>query len=578
MLRILTLLLLLLCGGASAQSDDANPLAPMDLSSPRATYLSFLDSSRRLERRYLDYRAEKTPEGAKAIFDGLRRSSRAFDLSATPRAQRGEVSAASSTYLFDILMRLPEIDPAVIPGGEGEKLPESWTIPGTEIEIQRIAEGPRADEYVFSADTIARLPSFHDRAMAMPLQRRTAYSDWGYELMAHTGPMFDYEAVDSLPESLQRPFLGTLVWKALLTVAIWAAIVGATVGWGLLVSRIVRDGQSIGGLALRMTVPAALAALVWIAHDFAIHQSSLAGAFASGEVVATTVALYVAFAWFAVLLFRFVVELIIALPAIPDQSYDAHLLRLVARVGGLAAAGVVLVYGADRLGIPALGLIAGVGVGGVALALAAQSTVENLFGGISIFVDRPFRIGDFIQYGGGSGTVEAIGPRSSRVRGLDGTLTTVPNSDLAKMHIVNYSARNKCLFVKTLGLRYETTRLQLEWILATMRSRLSAHPMVEETPGMPRVRLTDFGASAIEVEIRAHVLTADFGKFLEIQEELLLELQEIVESGGSGFAYPSQTLYLGRDGGLDAEARQRAETAALEARGRREIGAAAAAR
>ena len=93
----------------------------------------------------------------------------------------------------------------------------------------------------------------------------------------------------------------------------------------------------------------------------------------------------------------------------------------------------------------------------VALALAAQSTVENLFGGVSLFADRPFRIGDYIQYGASSGTVEAIGPRSARIRGLDGTLATVPNSDLAKMHIVNFSLRNKCLFRHVLGLRYETS-------------------------------------------------------------------------------------------------------------------------
>lgn len=192
---------------------------------------------------------------------------------------------------------------------------------------------------------------------------------------------------------------------------------------------------------------------------------------------------YFALAWTALLAGRLVAELVVALPAIPDQSYDAHLLRLVARVSGLLAAGGVVIYGADKIGIPALGIIAGVGVGGVALALAAQSTIENLLGGISIFVDRPFRIGNFIQYGSNSGVVEAIGPRSSRIRGLDGTLTTVPNADLAKMHIVNFSLRDKCLFVQVLGLRYETTRLQVEWILDTTEKRLLAHPIVESRMG-----------------------------------------------------------------------------------------------
>ena len=190
---------------------------------------------------------------------------------------------------------------------------------------------------------------------------------------------------------------------------------------------------------------------------------------------------------------------------------------------------------------------------------------------MSLFVDRPFRIGDFIQYGPNAGIVEGIGPRSSRLRGLDGTLTTVPNGDLAKLHIVNYSVRNKCLFLQVIGLRYETTRLQLEWLLETMRRRLASHPLVEEGGGMPRVRLTGFGASSIDIEVRAHVLTRDFSAFLETQEELLLGLQDVIEEAGTGFAFPSQTLYLGRDAGLDDSARDRAEKAALANRGKREV-------
>lgn len=395
MFRRLFVILLLICSSAAAQDLSVNPLAPLDLSSPRATYTSFLEASREVEKIYIAYTAQKSVEDAREIFDGLARSASVFDISEVPVAQRGETAVESSVYLFDILMRLPALDPASIPGDDSPDLPQRWTIPGTEIEMIQIAEGPRAGQYLFSPATVSRLPQFHDRIMHLPRSQNTLFKDWSYQLMAFTGPAIPATFTRALPPSMTEPFLGTLVWKAILTTGIWLAIAALTVGWILAAARIAgRLGLapgSIGGLLFRMTVPGLLALLVFVAHDFAVYQSSLAGEFAQGEVILTTVALYTAFAWLALLGCHLFVELIVALPAIPDQSYDAHLLRLIARVGGLIAAAAVLVVGADRIGIPALGLIAGVGVGGVALALAAQSTVENLFGGVSIFVDRPFR-------------------------------------------------------------------------------------------------------------------------------------------------------------------------------------------
>jgi MscS family membrane protein len=319
-------------------------------------------------------------------------------------------------------------------------------------------------------------------------------------------------------------------------------------------------------LALLLVPPALLAVAAIQAHGFGERQLNLSGAFADFENVAATVAFYLAAAWAAWIAVFLLIELIIATPLIPEGSYDAHLLRLIARVGSLLAAGGIVVYGANEVGIPALGLVAGLGVGGIALALAGQSTVENLFGGVSIFVDRPFRVGDFILYAGASGAVEQIGPRSTRLRGLDGTITTVPNADLAKMHVTNLSSRNKCLFQHVIGLRYETTTAQLHWLLDELRRRLGAPAMVEDSGGFPRVSFVGFGASAIEVDFRAYVLTQNWSEFLEVQEALLVEIFEIVEAAGSGFAFPSQTTYVAQDTGLNAEAAARGERRARATR------------
>jgi MscS family membrane protein len=222
-----------------------------------------------------------------------------------------------------------------------------------------------------------------------------------------------------------------------------------------------------------------------------------------------------------------------------------------ARVAGLVGVCVVLFWGGNRLGLPLYGLIAGVSVGGLAIALAAQGTLENFLGSLNLFADRPVRIGDVCRYGSELGTVEEIGLRSTRIRGPDRTVTTVPNSDFSKMQITNLSRRDRMLIKTMLGLRYETTPDQLRHVLTRLRELLVAHPRVLKDP--MRVRFVGFGDSSLNVEIVAYVATQDFNEFLGIQEDLLLRVIDLVEASGTGFAFPSQTLYLSRDPGLDAQ-------------------------
>ena len=397
------------------------------------------------------------------------------------------------------------------------------------------------------------------RIIDQPPVQPTTYENWRLQQIRFTGPWFDYDLVQAIPPPLRVVWLGTPLWKAVLVTALALAALAITWVWGRTVHRLARDGTAVSRLALQLTVPGLLALLAWQLDRFQTWQLNLTGPFGEGQAVAVTAAIIVAAAWAAWIAAYLVVEFVISSPAIPDQSYDAHLLRLLARVAAVAGAASVLVYGANEIGVPALGLVAGVGVGGLALALAAQSTAENLLGGVNLFADRPFRVGDVIRYGADLGTVERIGPRSSRIRGLDNTLTTVPNSDLARMHVTNYSFRQKILFRHVIGLRYETSPEQLVWLGAAVRNELGASPMVESTADHPRVRVLGFGASSIDVELRANVLTTDYSEFLEVQEALVLAIMRLVAEAGTGFAFPSRTAYLTRDSGLDDEARDRIE-------------------
>jgi MscS family membrane protein len=223
----------------------------------------------------------------------------------------------------------------------------------------------------------------------------------------------------------------------------------------------------------------------------------------------------------------------------------------------------------QNLGVNVTGLLAGLGIGGLAVALAAQRTVENLFGGISLLVDQPVRVGDFCRFGDRIGTVEEIGLRSTRVRTLDRTVVSVPNAEFATLQLENFAVRDRIWLGATLGLRYETTPEQLRYVLVEVRKMLYAHPRVHPDPA--RIRFVGFGASSLDLEIFAYVLTADFGEFLGIREDLYLRIMDIVAAAGTGFAFPSTTTYLARDAGLDASRTQAAEAAVRAWRERREL-------
>jgi len=147
--------------------------------------------------------------------------------------------------------------------------------------------------------------------------------------------------------------------------------------------------------------------------------------------------------------------------------------------------------------------------------------------------------------------VEDIGLRSTRIRTLDRTVVTIPNGQFASMSLENFAKRDKIWFHPKFGLRYETSADQLRYVLAQIRRLLYEHERVEL--GSARIRFVRFAGDSLELEIFAYVLTADFGEFLAIQEDILLRIMDIVKDAGAVFAIPSQTLYLGRDTGLDRE-------------------------
>jgi MscS family membrane protein len=219
----------------------------------------------------------------------------------------------------------------------------------------------------------------------------------------------------------------------------------------------------------------------------------------------------------------------------------------VRRAVKFALVAFAVIAGLNALGYNVTAGLAALGIGGIAIALGAQKTIEHLVGSLTLVTDQPMRVGDFCKFGDTMGTIEDIGMRSTRIRTLDRTMITVPNGNLAALPIENFSRRDKFWYHPTLDLRYETTPDQLRTLMASMREMLLDHPKVD-SPG--RVRMVGFGPNSLKVEIFSYVHAVDMDEFLEVQEELSLRLMELVEAAGTGFALNSQTLYIARDRAL----------------------------
>jgi MscS family membrane protein len=182
-------------------------------------------------------------------------------------------------------------------------------------------------------------------------------------------------------------------------------------------------------------------------------------------------------------------------------------------------------------------LLAGLGIGGVAVALAAQKTIENLFGSVAVVSDRPVFVGDFCKFGDSVGTVEDIGLRSTRIRTLDRTLVTVPNGQFSLMSLENFSRRDKMLLHFTLNLRRDTTPSQVRTLLEAIQQILK-DPGIE-TGAVPG-RFIGVGQYSLDIEIFAYVLTVDGDQFLKIQQDLLLRILDAVAAAGTALALPTQ--------------------------------------
>jgi len=528
----------------SASADDEYPLDPPDISSPEATINTFLTEATAAITAY--------GSGDEAAMDASTdRLFQTLDVDMPNNDAEFRAAVESALYLFEILIRI-DIPPAKqIPGPDLNpgSMPAYWTIPHTELRLVRIDSTIGAPPaYRFSAETVGRLPEFYERARALPVKKRYANFDGvkeRYRLRpGFSAPAFVHRTVDSLPSGWFATLGGAPRWKWLAVVLV--AVMGLMLfGLGYRLARTLNGGNRstsrLAALAHPLLAIGTIALIAFMRH-VVIDWIRVIGREREVILGALSVLAHLTVIWLLFLVARLFADAVIRMREMGAYALDAQLVRLVSKLVAVLLSLYALTSLADSLGVPVAPMLAGLGVGGLAVALAVRPTLENVVGGFVLFADAPVRVGEFCRFGDKLGTVEAIGLRSVRVRGIDRTVITIPNADFSQLELVNFSRRDSILLQATLQLVYETTPDQLRLVLVRLRELLLEHPKISPEPA--RVRFIRYGESSLDVEIFAYVMTRDFNEFLAIQEELNLRIKDLVEDAGSGFAFPSQTLYV----------------------------------
>ena len=563
------LVLLLYCVDAYTQAIDSHPLAPADTSSPRATMQSFVtafDKGLNLElKSTLSYltsdRLYPNEIEHKLNIESERNfvlALETLDFSKLPSGFRQVLAIEQTIRLSEILSRIDLPNFESIPNHEMMKTAgkKHWTIPNTRINISLLEEGPREGEYVFSADTVARLGEYHDLVSALPY-KSGALLQYVEALQTYTSATTLYDIYRNsttgfgilpgrwmlgMPSWLSAQIGGAAVWK-------WVILLTYCLVFILLIFlvNLINRRLSAGpqwNLFLTTAILAAFAGLM-IPLCTQLHISGRL-LYTIGVTAVST--FYVVAAWAAFIGAGAIAETIVVRQQLRAGTIDSQLIRLAARLIGLVIAVALLIEGADELGLPAYSVLTGLGIGGLAFALAARETLANLLGSIVIMFEKPFRSGHWIKTGEAEGTVEYVGFRSTRIRTFEDSLVSIPNSLVVNSVVDNFGMRGSRRQQFVVQIKYDTSRDKVQAFVNGIRHIIADHPMTDDE--ITYTYLNNLGENGLEILLYFHLHVQDYTVELQEREKILLNIMELAKELEVDFAYPTRTLHM--DGKLDS--------------------------
>jgi MscS family membrane protein len=481
--------LVLLGVSLAARADDSES----PLSTPRSSLELFLNTTR--AGRY-EQAAQVFPEASHGRADLAR-----------------ELRAVLDEYLKIDLNKVPD------------------TIEGTTVDIGRIPTGggrepvrlmrDSSERWVFTPTTLARVPAWYAGLPDQWIRQR-------------------------LPEPLLRAGPQDVLWWqwiALVPIALLAFGAGVLLAW--LIRLLLRP------LARRLAL--APHRLQRLAGPLVLLVSAFVGAGMAGRLFFTLPAqafmgslqsalVLVAVYWGALRCIDIAIDALRSSPFAKGSIERLTLLPLFSKGAKIGLAVIAVVQALQKFGYPVASLIAGLGVGGLAVALAAQKTVADLFGSVVLGIDQPFRPGDFVKIEDLSGTVETVGLRSTRIRTPGRTLVTIPNGKLADLRIESFAPRDRIRLDFTLSLARSTSAAQIRQVLTDVESYLRTVRLIHSDP--PTVYLTTLGASSFDIAIGFSVDTRSDDTFQKTRQTVLLEILAIVERNGTRLAIPPREVRM----------------------------------
>ncbi len=547
-LLIVLLFASLLSGSGMAFADTgANPLQAADTRSPRTTLQSFigtLDDTyaqvRVVAKSYLAssrlYLSKEEGREIDRLLKQLVRATRTLDMSDTPAALVDQIAAFRALQLKEILDRIELPDFESIPDAEAMASEEfkRWTLPGTEITIARVEQGPRAGEYLFSSETVTRLPDFYQRIAHLPYQS-TATAGW-YDQYRYGGgglyKLVPYRWMLALPEWSKRLIFDQPLWRwfgvlfVFLVAALLYLLVRRNAGaWAK------RDSASdLRASWAQLSKPVMLLVLIPIVVNLLVENLRLSGAIQDVSTLTLWGVFTLSLTWAVWLGSHIAAESIVAAQGINTGSIDSQLIRLGLRLLATILSITILVMGAQHLGIPAYSVIAGLGVGGIAVALAAKDSLANLLGSLLIMFEKPFRVGHWIKLGNTEGIVESIGFRSTRIRTFYNSLVSIPSNTLVNNTVDNMEMRRYRRVRTTLQISYDTPADKVEAFIEAIKQLVLDSPHTFK--GRYRIRLDDFSDIGLQILVN-FFLDVDSTKEEQLERQQLLmgilRLAELME-------------------------------------------------
>ena len=525
---LLSFLIISLFSYASAAAK--GPLAPVKTDSPRDTMRSFMEA--------MDEYKKGLKTGDKRLQEKIDDAVRCLDLSDISALSRQTFGRETAIFLKEVIDRVIVIDYEQIPNDVGT--PESpllrWRLKDTEITITRVDSGERIGEYLFSARTCERAEAFYDKVEHLPFLKGTG-GGAGYK-----GPWLERY----LPEWTFKEFGKIAYWQ-------WMGLL-VTIFLGLLMRFLIKlIGQFLLFLSKRTVTewddllveklvnPVALLATagVWFA---SLNLLKFRGIPLTVLTFFIQGLLAVAFIWIFYRIAELLTLYLEKLAVKTANKIDDQVVQLVSRSIKIFVLCLGVLLALQNMGIQIFSLIAGLGLGGLALALAAKDSLANFFGSIMVMLDRPFRVGDWIIAGGEEGTVEDIGFRSTRIRTFYNSLISIPNSKIATSGVDNMGLREYRRVKANIGITYDTPPEKIEAFIDGIKDIIKNNPSTRKD--YYHVVFTDFGPSSLDILLYFFLKVPDWATELVERQKIFIEIKRLAAALGVSFAFPTQSLHV----------------------------------